>query len=441
MDYNSLLKKYKVKEGSQVKLSTSKGDFEGTILPSTDKNVLAIKTKQGYNAGFEVKEVKHVKLLGGGKGVGKPKTAKLVKYPDKPVISILHTGGTIASRVNYTTGGVIASFTSEDLVTMFPEITDIANIEAKLVSNMMSEDMRFPDYQKMARAVEKEAKRGVKGVIIGHGTDTIGYTAAALAFSLEDIQIPVLIVGAQRSTDRGSSDAAMNLVCACEFIAKTDFVGLGVCMHENMQDDFCVILPPTKARKMHTSRRDAFKAINAKPFARVDYKTREIDFLQKDYPKKSRGKRLNVKDKFEEKVGILRTHPHMSPETIKVFTQKKFKGLVLEGTGIGQAPTNVKENLANYQALQEFIKSGGVIVLTSQCIYGRVHENIYTNCRRLKEIGIIFGEDMITETAFIKLSWLLGNYPKKDVPRLLKENLRGEITSCSKIEGFDTPGE
>jgi glutamyl-tRNA(Gln) amidotransferase subunit D len=441
MDYNALLKKFKAKEGSQVKVFTTKGDFEGTILPSTKKNVLALKTKQGYNAGFDVKDVKQIKLLGGGKGVGKPKVAKMVKYPEKPAISILHTGGTIASRVNYTTGGVIASFTSEDIITMFPEITDIANIEAKLVSNIMSEDMLFKDYQTLARAVEKEVKRGVAGVIIGHGTDTLAYTAAALAFMLEDVPIPVIIVGAQRSSDRGSSDAAMNLVCACEFIAKSDFAGVGICMHENMQDDYCVILPPTKTRKMHTSRRDAFKAINSKAIARIDYKTREIDFLQKNYPKKSKSKKLTVKDKFEERVGVLRTHPNMFAETIKLFSQKKYKGLILEGTGIGQAPTNVKENLPNYKALQDFIKEGGIILLTSQCIYGRVHENIYTNCRRLKEIGVIFGDDMITETAFLKLAWLLGNYPRKDVPKLLKENLRGEITSCSKIEGFDTPGE
>jgi glutamyl-tRNA(Gln) amidotransferase subunit D len=192
---------------------------------------------------------------------------------------------------------------------------------------------------------------------------------------------------------------------------------------------------------MHTSRRDAFKAINAKPIARVDFKTREIEFLDKDYARKGKKNDLTVKDKFEEKVGILRTHPNLYPETIKVFTQKGFKGLVLEGTGIGQAPTNVKENLPNYKALQEFIKKGGIIVLTSQCIYGRVHENIYTNCRRLAELGIIFAEDMITETAFLKLAWLLGNYPNKEVPRLFKESLRGEITACSKIEGFDTPGE
>jgi glutamyl-tRNA(Gln) amidotransferase subunit D len=141
-----------------------------------------------------------------------------------------------------------------------------------------------------------------------------------------------------------------------------------------------------------------------------------------------------LKDKFEAKVGLLRTHPNMFSETIKVFTKSKFKGLVLEATGIGQAPTNVKENLPNYKALQDFIKGGGVIALTSQCIFGRVHPNIYANCRRLANIGIVFGEDMLTETAFIKLAWLLANYPKKDVPKLLKQNLRGEILPCTRLD-------
>jgi len=251
------------------------------------------------------------------------------------------------------------------------------------------------------------------------------------------LPIPVIFVGSQRSTDRGSTDGAMNLICAAEFISKTDFAGVAVCMHENTSDNNCVILPATKTRKMHTTRRDAFKAINTKPIATINYNTKKINFLTKKYNKKDKDHHFLLKDKFEEKVGVLRTYSNMDREIIDVFTKHGYKGLVLETTGLGQAPTNIKENLPNYEALKTFIKKGGVIVLTSQCIFGRVHEDVYTNCRRLKDIGIIYGEDMITETAHVKLSWLLGNYNVKEAKKLITTNLRGEITKRSGTDYLD----
>jgi glutamyl-tRNA(Gln) amidotransferase subunit D len=289
----------------------------------------------------------------------------------------------------------------------------------------MSEDIMFIHYQKIAKAIINEIKNKVNGIIIGHGTDTLAITAAALSFMFENLPIPIIIVGSQRSSDRGSSDAFMNLICATEFITKTNFKGVAICMHESIDDENCLILPATKTRKMHTSRRDAFKVINDKPIARINYKTKKIEFINY-HPKKVEGK-LILKPKFEEKIGIIKTHPNMHKQVFEVFRKNKYKGFILEATGIGQAPTNIKENLPIYEELKKFIKSGGTIILTSQCIFGKVHEDIYTNCRRLRDIGIIFGEDMLTETAFVKLAWLLGNYKKDKVKELIKENLRGEI--------------
>ena len=354
------------------------------------------------------------------------KLGKIVYNKNLPTISILHTGGTLASKIDYKTGGVIATFTAEDFVSMFPGIKDVANIKSNFVSNMMSEDMRFIHYKKISEVVLREIENGVNGIIIGHGTDTLALTAAALAFMFENLPIPIILVGSQRSTDRGSSDAAVNLRCAAEFITKTDFAGVAICMHENISDKTCLIMPACKTRKMHTSRRDAFKVINDKPIARVNYETNKIEFLG-SYNKKS-DKKLVLRNRFEDKVAIIKTYPNMEPDFIDLLIKKKYKGLVLEGTGIGQAPTNIKENLPIYDALKKFIASGGVVVLTSQCIFGKVHPYIYTNCRRLFNIGVIFGEDMLTETAFIKLAWLLSNFNKKEqVKELIGKNLRGEI--------------
>ncbi len=434
---DSFLKKHSLKEGDVVEITEKKGNsIKGTIIPSKEK-ILALKLENGYNAGISLEKIKNAKKIGSGKKVGKAKTVEIKNNPKLPTISILHTGGTIASRVDYKTGGVYAAFEAKDLFTMFPELAKIANFNSRLVTNIMSEDITFKDYKTIAKAVAEEIKKGTKGIIIGHGTDTLALTATALAFMFENLPVPVLLVGAQRSSDRGSSDAAMNLTCAANFIAKSNFAGIAICMHHRDSDNECAILPACKTRKLHTSRRDAFKAVNDTPIALVEYKTGNIKFLKKNYEKAGKSRKFSLKDNFEERTGLLKTYTNMLPEAFEFFQKNKYNGFVLEATGIGQAPTNTKEHEKNYEALKKFIKGGGIIALTSQCIFGRVHPTIYTNCRRLANIGIIFCEDMLTETAFIKLAWLLGNYPAEEAKKLMVQNLRGEISACTEIDSFE----
>ena len=418
--------------GDLVEIKTHAQTEQGILMPDPDENTIIIKLDNGYNLGFARKEVLSIKLLEKRKESQKEEKEKSFDKKKKTIL-ILHTGGTIASKVDYKTGAVSAKFTAEDLLEMFPELNSVANIETELVSNMMSEDMRFDNYQKMAEAIKKHAKKKIAGIIIGHGTDTLGYTAAALSFMFEKIYIPVLLVGSQRSSDRGSTDATQNLICAAEFIIKTKFVGVAVCMHNSASDDVCAILPATKTRKMHTSRRDAFKAINDSPIALVDYNKRTVKFLNENYSKKTKDNELILKEKLSEKVGLLKVHPNIDPKLFKFFTEN-YKAFVIEGTGLGHAPTNMGVNLKNFELLKSFIKKGGIVAMTSQCLYGAVHSYVYTNLRRLFEIGCLFCEDMLPETAFIKLSWLMGNYPVEEVKKLLVENLRGEINTKRTYE-------
>jgi glutamyl-tRNA(Gln) amidotransferase subunit D len=429
MQIKEFYKKNKINEGNLIEFDFEKNTLKGTIIPTITNNLM-IKLNTGYNAGFEISKIKNIKNLGKTKAVGKAKTTIIKNNPNLPTISLLHTGGTIASRVNYSSGGVIASFELEDLVTLFPELPKIANLNPVFVRNMMSEDMSFSDYQAMSDAIQREIEKGVKGIIIGHGTDTLGYSSAALSFMLENCPVPVLLVGSQRSSDRGSSDTGMNLICAAEFIAKTSFSGVAACMHHSTEDNYCSIISGTKVRKMHTSRRDAFKAINDIPIALVNYKNKEIKWLKDEKDFKAKGK-LVVKDKFEKKVGLVKMYPNIDKKIIEFYRKEKYKGLIIEGTGLGQTPIGEKDSFV--KEIEKLVNSGCIVGMTSQCINGRVNTTVYTNLRKVFETGVIYCEDMLPETAFVKLAWLLGNYSKKETEKLLAKNIVGEITDFSIV--------
>src|SRR3989338_5491212 len=213
--------------GDKVKLVTKQETVEGILLPSFQEGVILIKLKNGYNVGFPEKEV--TKITVPEKSIAKKELpATITKNKNLPTISILHTGGTIASKVDYRTGGVATEFSPQQLVNLFPELQHIAKIESELIAQMWSDDLRFKHFEIIAKAIEKHVKKGVKGIIIGMGTDNLAVAAAALAFIIEKTPVPILVVGAQRSSDRGSSDAAMNLICAAEFITKTNFGGVAI---------------------------------------------------------------------------------------------------------------------------------------------------------------------------------------------------------------------
>lgn len=395
-----------MKHGDRVKIN----EYEGVLMPSDDKYI-SIKLDNGYNIGLKNQNLK-IKLI-------KKKETKEIEIKEVKEkkglkkISILHTGGTIASKVDYETGGVVAKFNPEEIVEMFPELKEIANISSKLLFQISSEDMRIKHWQKIAKAIAKEE---TDGIIVTHGTDTMHYTSAALSFMLENIDKPVILVGAQRSSDRPSSDGALNLLAAAKFISNTNFKGVGICMHAGSDDDLCVIIPGTKAKKLHTSRRDAFQTINDEPIAIIgkDF----IDIRETEY---NEGKFI-VKEKMEE-VGIIKARPGITKKEIE-FYGKNFKGIVIEGTGLGHiSSTSDEENEKILEEIRKITKKIPV-VMTSQCVYGRINMNVYSPGRKLLEAGVI-PADMTTECAYVKLAWLLGNYGNADK---MNEDLRGEMT-------------
>lgn len=435
-EIQAALKKLKISAGQRVEITKNGERYEGILMPKSagDQNCLVIKLDSGYNIGIEFKNVK-IKKLKGERIIEKikPTTKKpKIKFdPNKPTIAILHAGGTIASRVDYRTGAVTPVFTAEDLIEMFPEIANIANIRTRLIFQMFSEDMEPEHWCILAKEIAEEINEGCDGIIITHGTDTMHYTSAALAFMLQNLPIPVLLVGAQRSSDRGSSDAGMNLICAANFIANSDFSGVAICMHASMSDDFSWILPPCKTKKMHTSRRDTFRTINDFPIAKIDYATGKIEFIKTDYEKKDLNRKLKLENKFDKKVAIIKMRPGFSADELE-FYEKNYHGLIIEGTGLGHAPINVLDETTKRHAdllktFENMIKKGIMIFMTSQCPYGRVNMNVYSTGRDLLKIGVI-PAFMLSEVAFVKLGWVLGHtHDPLEVRRIMDMDLAGEI--------------
>ncbi|MBS3122399.1 Glu-tRNA(Gln) amidotransferase subunit GatD [Candidatus Woesearchaeota archaeon] len=425
-------------------------EYEGILMPNENTANLVLKLDNGYNIGIERSKIKKINLI---KKHNESKThnsktfagEKISFNNNKPTITILHTGGTIASKVDYETGGVVARFTPKELLDMFPELGAIANIKSRLVRNMWSQDMRFAHYNLLAKEIQQEVKAGVEGIIITHGTDTLHYTSAALSFILNSLPIPVILVGAQRSSDRGSSDASFNLICAAKFIAETDFADVAICMHESSDDKSCVILQGLKCRKMHTSRRDAFKPVNTTAIARVNLSN--IEFINPNYSKKHKNKTDLTENKtnlkimpFKEliKIGILTQRTNMYANEFLFY--KNYSGLIIEATGLGNPPTSqidtfTKEHKKIFEAIRTLIKKGVVVAIAPQTIYGRINLNVYSNQREIKQIGVLGdGCDMTTETAYLKLAWLLSNFTREEVKKLYEKNIKGEISERTGSE-------
>jgi len=422
----------------KARVVTKDNEYIGKVLPNEYSDSLVLKLKSGYNIGISKKKIREIEILeeyDGKKEVGK-KNADVEVNPKLKTIAILHTGGTVASKVDYETGAALPSFDPAEILEMFPELKDIANIRSRLVKNMWSQDMRFTHYNILAKEIEREVKNGVDGVIITHGTDCLHYTSAALSFILGDLPIPVLLVGSQRSSDRGSTDAPMNLINAAYFIANSGFAEVGVCMHDNSNDNYCAILPGTRVRKNHTSRRDAFKAIGVKPWALVDYRKKEIKVLRKGSMLKKEQNELKVMPIKENiKIALVKQHNNMFAEQFLFY--KDYDGLVIESTGLGNLPTSEIDKLTHesgviLEVLKHILEKGVVIAIAPETIYGRIMLSVYSNQTPLVEMGMLGHQlDMTPETAFIKLAWCLSNFRKDIAKRKFGQNLRGEITSRS----------
>ncbi len=408
--------------GDYVKVVLTKKDYEGVFLENPEPGIVLLKLDSGYNIGLNKKDVLEIQVV--KKFVEEKEKIKIKKNVDKPNVAIIITGGTIAARLNPKKGGVDWLDTPESLFKFYPGVFDKVNIVKVEVPFMKaSEDMDFKDWQKLARTAEKLLNDlNIKGVIVTHGTDFLHYTSAALSFFLKNLNKPVVLTYSQRSIDRASSDANLNLQCSA-LAAISDIAEVMIVGHASSNDDFCYAMPGTKVRKLHTSKRDTFKVVNAKPFAKIfpDQINKISNYNFRDKNK------VKLDLKFEEKVALVKVYPGQNPEILDFYLKKKYKGIVLEMSGLGHVPTKRARN-GWTKKLKEVQEKGLIVCAVSQCIYGRVDPFVYSNGRELMKTGVIYLEDMLSETALVKLGWILGKTQNKDeVKKLMLENISGEL--------------
>ena len=424
--------------GDIVKVYTELDTYEGILMPRPEiyeNDHTIIKLDNGYNIGINDNKIKKIEFV---KKYEKKKEVKhkLTHKKGLPTVSILSFGGTISSRVDYRTGGVYADYTAEDFIAMLPELQNIANLRAEKVMNIMSEDMSPDEWQLMARRIVKELNDDkVDGVVVTQGTDTLHYSTAAISFFLKDLNKPVVFTAAQRSIDRGSSDAFFNLSCAVNAAAKFDGASVVTCMHGTSNDNYCILNRGTKVRKMHTSRRDAFRPINELPLAKI-FEDGKIEIMNNNYNKRNNNKVI-VEDKIEHKTALIYVYPGMNPEILDYFRGKKYRGVVIAATALGHVSTsNPKYSLV--RKIRELIDNDIAVVISSQTIYGRVHPYVYTNLRKLSiQLNCIFVEDMLPETAYVKLGWALAQARNiEEVKEIMLKNYAGEISERTNVSAF-----
>jgi glutamyl-tRNA(Gln) amidotransferase subunit D len=352
----------------------------------------------------------------------RPPLKPLRSRDDLPSLSILSTGGTIASKVDYRTGAVTSQFSAGEIIAAIPELEEIANYNARVIYTILSENMRAEYWSELARAVAQEVRGGAQGVIVTHGTDTMMYTAAALSFILRT-PVPVVLVGSQRSSDRPSSDAAMNAVSAAA-VAVSDIAEVCVVMHGSTSDDYCYIHRGTRVRKMHTSRRDAFQSINRSPIGRVEYPSRRIEIFT-GYRRRGEAE-LDLRDGLEPRCALVKYSPGADPEMLNYYIDARYRGIVLEGTGLGHVASDW------IGSIKRATDAGIPVVVTSQCLRGRICDRVYDTGRYMLEAGAIEGGDMLPEVALVKLMWVLANHPE-ETASLIRKPLAGEISPSTPM--------
>lgn len=422
-----------VRVWSDVRVVNDAGSvFEGVILPRSenfDDLHIVLKQKTGYNVGIHVDRVSSIEELGFKEAIYKIPEKEFPQSPDLPDVTLLGTGGTIASRLDYRTGAVIPAFTPGELYGAVPELADICNMTTEKVFGVFSENMGWEEYVALAEAIGRRIASGTDGIVVGHGTDTMGHTAAVLSFMVQDSPIPIVLVGSQRSSDRPSSDAALNLIHAVKTAGHSPIAEVQICMFGPTSDQYGLLHRGTRCRKMHSSYRSTFRTIGDIPLCRVS--TVSFELLTDDYTPRDPDRQVRIDTAYDDRVTILYYYPGMKPDLVHALVDTGYRGIVIAGTGLGHV------NKPLYPALKYAIQQGVHVVMTVQTLWGFSQMYVYDTGRDLLDIGVVPLDNMLPETALMKLGWVLGHTGDHgEVTDMMRHPINHEITPREPHNGY-----
>ena len=415
----SLLKENNAKVGDSIKI-TSDLTYTGILMPryeSGDDSHIILKLKSGYNVGININEIQKIEVTS-NQEVKSEYVEKQKENPSLPKILLVSTGGTIASKVDYRTGAVTPALTASELNEAVPELASIANIDSEVLFSEYSENLQPEHWLKIAEKLDSISNSDYTGIIIAHGTDTMHYTSSFLSFALSGFPIPIALVGSQRSSDRPSSDAALNLIAATKFLTESNVKGVFVVMHNNASDETVVCHKGTRVRKNHTSKRGAFETMGDDPAFIITENKIEKN-IDEDFFKNTK---YEPKLRLDTKVSLVKYHPGYDPKQVENLTKLGFKAIIFEGTGLGHVGKTM------YNVIKDAREQGIFLGMTSQCLDGGVRMTVYDSGRDLLDLGIIPLENMISETALVKAMWSLGNSSNiKEMKSLMLKNIASEF--------------
>lgn len=427
------LRRWGVRVWSDVRLVNDRDTvFEGVILPrseNADDLHIVLKLKTGYNVGVCIDRIRSVQELGYKEAVYKIPEKAFPVTPGQPRVTLLGTGGTIASRLDYRTGAVIPAFTPGELYGAVPELADLCNLTTRKIFGVFSENMSWTEYAALARAVGTEIEAGADGIVIGHGTDTMGHTASVLSFMVQDSPVPIVLVGSQRSSDRPSSDAARNLMHAVRAAATGPIAEVQICMYGPTSDDVGLLHRGTRCRKMHSSYRSAFRTIGDRPLAVI---TRDgLQTLTDDFVPRDPTRRVRIDTRYDDRVTLLYYYPGMKPDLVDAIVGAGYRGIVIAGTGLGHV------NRPLFPALRRAIEAGVHVVMTVQTLWGFAQMYVYDTGRDLLDLGVVPLDNMLPEAALMKLGWVLGHTDDHDeVMERMRTTINHETTEREPHDGY-----
>jgi glutamyl-tRNA(Gln) amidotransferase subunit D len=418
---------------SEVRLETSRGTFEGLVLPrseTSDELHIVLKLNTGYNIGVRHDTVVAARELGYREAVYRIPEKSFPTHPALPRVKLLGTGGTIASRLDYRTGAVIPAFTPGELYGSVPELADICNLETDKLFSIFSENMGPEQYLTLARKIGEAVRAGFDGVVIGHGTDTMHHTAAALSYMVQDPPVPIVMVGSQRSSDRPSSDAARNLINATWTAARGPIAEVMVCMFGPTSDRYNLLHQGTRVRKMHSSYRSTFRTIGDVPLAMVDDGT--LTPIRGDWRPRRTDRDVRIQAAYDERVTLLYYYPGMQPDVVDALVEKGYRGIVIAGTGLGHVNRKI------YPALDRAHRAGVHLYMTLQTLWGFVQMQVYETGREILQLGVVPLANMMPEVAFVKLGWALGLHPGDPaaVRALMTTPIASDMTEREPHDGY-----